>query len=62
MDQDYADNGDARAFRAVKLPAFWTESPETWFAVVEAQFESEGLTNSRRKFFCVVATLPLCGT
>ncbi len=55
----HADNGDARAFRAVKLPPFWTESPETWFSVVEAQFESEGLTNSRRKFFCVVATLPL---
>ncbi len=54
-----AENGDARAFRAVRLPAFWAESPDTWFSVVEAQFEAEGLTNSRRKFFCVVATLPL---
>ncbi len=54
-----AEDGDARAFRAVKLPAFWTESPDTWFSVVEAQFEAEGLTSSRRKFFCVVATLPL---
>ncbi len=52
-------DGDARAFRAVKLPPFWAESPATWFAVVEAQFESEGLQDSRRKFFCTVATLPL---
>ena len=52
-------DGDARAFRSVKLPPFWTESPDTWFAVVEAQFEAEGLYNSRRKFFCTVATLPL---
>ena len=50
---------DARAFRLVKLPPFWAESPNTWFAVVEAQFESEGLHDSRRKFFCTVATLPL---
>ncbi len=53
------DDGDARAFRAVKLPPFWAESPDTWFSVVEAQFEAEGLGNSRRKFFCVVASLPL---
>ncbi len=52
-------DGDARAFRAVKLPPFWSESPTTWFAVVEAQFEAEGLHDSRRKFFCVVASLPL---
>ncbi len=52
-------DGDARAFRSVKLPPFWSESPDTWFAVVEAQFEAEGLFNSRRKFFCTVATLPL---
>ena len=52
-------DGDARAFRSVKLPPFWAESPNTWFAVVEAQFEAEGLHDSRRKFFCTVATLPL---
>ena len=52
-------DGDARAFRSVRLPPFWSESPTTWFAVVEAQFESENLQDSRRKFFCVVATLPL---
>ena len=52
-------DGDARAYRSVKLPAFWAESPNTWFAVVEAQFESEGLHDSRRKFFCTVASLPL---
>ncbi len=53
------DARDARAYRSVKLPAFWAESPTTWFSVVEAQFEAEGLQDSRRKFFCTVATLPL---
>ena len=52
-------DGDARAFRSVKLPPFWSESPTTWFAVVEAQFESEGLQDSRRKIFCTVASPPL---
>ncbi len=53
------DARDARTYRSVKLPAFWAESPTTWFSVVEAQFEVEGLQDSRRKFLCTVATLPL---
>ena len=54
-----APDGDARAYRAVRLPPFWSESPDTWFGVAEAQFQAEDLHNSRRKFFCAVAALPL---
>ena len=53
------DARDARAYRSVKLTTFWAESPTTWFSVVEAQFKAEGLQDSRRKFFCTVATLSL---
>ena len=70
MDEDNggiiggANGGDrgvtasSRAASSVKLPPFWTDSPVSWFGVVEAQFRQKGVTDSLDRFFCVVAVLP----
>ena len=42
----------------VKLPSFWTDSPEVWFLQAEAQFENKRITSSRKKFTHCVAALP----
>jgi len=43
---------------SVKLPSFWTDSPEVWFLQAEAQFENKRITSSRTKFTHCVAALP----
>ena len=58
------NNGDggvtasARAASAIKLPTFWTDSPVSWFSVIEAQFRQKGVTDAIDRFYCVVAVLP----
>lgn len=42
----------------VKLPAFWANSPRTWFIQAEAQFTLGKITAARSKYNYVVATLP----
>ena len=43
---------------SVKLPTFWTDSPEVWFIQAEAQFEVKRITVSRTKFNHCLAALP----
>ena len=43
---------------SVKLPNFWTDSPEVWFIQSEAQIENKQITTSRTKFTHCVAVLP----
>ena len=43
---------------SVKLPTFWTDSPEVWFIQAEAQFEVKRITTSRTKFNHCLAALP----
>lgn len=43
---------------SIKLPTFWTDSPEVWFLQAEAQFAIKRVTTSLTKFHHCVAALP----
>lgn len=42
---------------AVKVPPFWDENPEIWFAQVEAQFANAGVISDISRFNTVVAAI-----
>ena len=42
---------------SIKLPDFWTEDPELWFARAEAQFSTRDIKSDDTKFNYVVAAL-----
>ena len=42
---------------ALKLPPFWPESAEVWFAQAEAQFNIKGIISSTTKFYHCVASM-----
>ena len=43
---------------SIKLPVFWPDPAEVWFAQAEAQFTIRYVTVSKTKFYQVVAVLP----
>ena len=42
----------------LKLPTFWPDAAEVWFAQMDAQFAIRNISSSKTKFYHAVAVLP----
>jgi hypothetical protein len=58
-DQQQAANpAAAAAASGLRLPQFWTDAPNSWFSMAEAQFHLRGVVNNADKYCHLLAALP----
>ena len=57
MEEDLILLDAPPCFRDVKLPAFWSDKPASWFSLVEARFRTYGITGEQAKFDQLVGSL-----
>ncbi|XP_047543180.1 uncharacterized protein LOC125075510 [Vanessa atalanta] len=57
-DQTGVENAASEICKVgVRVPPFWPDEPDIWFAQLEGQFMIAGITNDATKFFYVVSQL-----
>lgn len=51
------DDCEIKLQTAIKIPPFWAENPELWFAQIESQFSLHRITKDHHKFNQIVGNL-----
>jgi hypothetical protein len=58
MAEQNLNAADRNAAANLRLPAFWSDAPRSWFTMAEAQFRLRNVVDDNDKYLSVVAALP----